>query len=115
MKENDTDMLDPLAKNRLSDYEKQVVEDAQNAGNSPNSTAAAGNTTGASGFNTGRGGESATGTAASYTGSLNRTVIPGEIASAESDAPGGDSDISGGLANMGETVNAANELESYNK
>ncbi len=34
---------------------------------------------------------------------------------AKPEAPSGDSDISGGLANLGETVNAANELNDYNK
>ncbi len=34
---------------------------------------------------------------------------------AKSKAPPGASDISGSLANLGETVNAANKLNDYNK
>jgi hypothetical protein len=114
MIKNKTDMLDPVAENDLSEYEKQVVEDAKNAGNSPQSFGAAGNTTNTTGDGKGRG-EDALSSTAARVGALNRTTVPGEIGAIETDEPGGDSDVSGGVANLAENTEAPVEQNEYNR
>ncbi len=95
-----TDLLDPSAKNDLSDFERQVVEDAQNAGKNPESAAS------------GRDDDDLT--AARDTGGIIEQTIDSEAVE-EFGKPGGDSDISGGIPNLDETTKAKVEQNEYNK
>jgi hypothetical protein len=114
MIDNKADLLDPAAGSDSSEYEKEVVEDARNAGNGSRSTGAAGRTSGLNQFGSGRG-KDALSTTAGSVGALNRTVIPGETTSAESEAPGGGSDISGGEANLDAERDAPVEQNEFNR
>ena len=69
---NKTDLLDPASLSDRSDCEKEVIADAQNAGNGPS---------GRNADDTG--------------GVLRQTVNPEAIKADESGAPGGDSELSG--------------------
>jgi hypothetical protein len=94
-----TDLLDPLAESDLSDYEKKVVEDAQNAGKGLESTdSTSGNKHPA---------------AKQDTGIIEQTVNSKAVAGFGQ--PGGDSDISGGVANLDETTDATVKQNEYNR
>ena len=110
MNDKRSELLDPAETNDLSEREKQVVKDAQNAGNSPKSAGAAGDTTG---MNKSR--KRGVASTAARLGDLNKTVIPGAMGAIESDAPGDDSDISGGIANLNNTTDAPVEQNPYNR
>jgi len=92
MIKNKTEMLDPTAGNDLSDYEKEVVEDAQNAGNSPKVV------------NEER----------DEKGVLQQTVSAEAIKAGETSVADGGSDISGGEANLDETAEFVAQNE-YNR
>lgn len=89
------DMLDPLAKNDISDYEKQVVEDAQNAGASSDKIEALRNNTESPG---------------GITGQTIDTEALKDIGN-----PGGESDLTGGIANLDATTRAPVEQNEYNR
>ena len=109
MKDKRSELLDPAATTDLSEREKQVVKDAQNTGNNPKSAGAAGSTTGMN-----QSGKSSLSSTAARFGDLNKTVIPGAMGVIESTAPGGDTDISGGVANLDDTTDAPVEQNRYN-
>lgn len=94
MNKNQTDLLDPLAKNDLSDYEKQVVEDAQNVGVSTDAT------------------EALTDNAEGTGGIIGQTLDADALD--EIGKPGGESDMTGGIANLDETTKAPVEQNEYN-
>lgn len=100
MTKNDkTDLLDPLAKNNLSDYEKEALEDAQNAGKNLESTVP---------------GESDGDlTASRATGGIIEQTIDSEAVEGFG-RPGGDSDISGGIPNLDETAGRQVRQNEYN-
>lgn len=85
---NKADLLDPLAVEHLSEYERSVVEGAQNAGHGPRN------------LNTEKIGQK------NRAGALQQTIIPSAIMAAECGAPGGDSDISDGISNLTEALDA---------
>jgi hypothetical protein len=114
MNDNETNPLNPTAENDLSDYENRVAREAQTVGSSPQGTGAAGSTSGVSEKESSRG-EGTLGTAAARAGTLNRTTIPGEAFAAEPDEPGGDADISGGVANLDESAGTIADQNEYNK
>jgi hypothetical protein len=89
---NKTDLLDPTSLSDRTDREKEVIADAQNAGNSP--TVRNADDTG---------------------GVLRQTVNPEAIKADESGAPGGDSDLSGGIANLDETAGKLVDENEYNR
>ena len=88
-------MLDPTAKGDLSEYEKQVVEDAQNAGTSTDATEALTDRTEPEG------------------GPIGQTVDAKALK--EIGSPGGKSDLTGGIANLDETTRAEVEQNEYNR
>jgi hypothetical protein len=80
-----TDLLDPNALMDRSEYEKNVIDGAQNAGHGPKH------------LNTVSSGRS-------HSGALQQVVIPSAILAAELDAPGCCSDISDGKAELSECM-----------
>jgi hypothetical protein len=99
MNNNKTDLLDQPAKNDLSDYEKEVVENAQNAGKNLESTVPGRND-----------GDL---TAEHDTGGIIEQTIDSEAVEGLG-KPGGDSDISGGIANLDETAGRQVNQNQYN-
>jgi hypothetical protein len=89
---NKTDLLDPASLSGRSDREKKVIADAQNAGNGP-----------------------AVRNAEDTGGVLRQTVSPEAIKADETGAPGGDSDLSGGIANLDETAGKLVHENEYNR
>jgi len=89
---NKTDLLDPTAESNRSDYEKEVVEDAQNAGNSPKFV----------------------NTESDENGILQQTISAEAIKNDETSVADGSSDISGGEANLDETATAVGQ-NKYNR
>jgi hypothetical protein len=77
---NKAELLDPVALRNRSDYERNVIEGAHNAGHGPRFA----NTERYSG------------------GALQQVINPAAIRAAECGAPGCDSDISDGIASIGE-------------
>ena len=80
-----TELLDPNALEDRSEYEKNVIDGAQNAGHGPKY------------LNTESSGRY-------HSGALQQVVIPSAILAAELDAPGCCSDISDGKAELAECV-----------
>ena len=80
------DLLYPAALENLSEYEKSLVDGAQNAGNSPRH------------MNLDKTG------AASSAGTLQQIINPAAIRAAECGAPGCDSDISDGIGSLAEAI-----------
>lgn len=87
-----TELLDPTSVNDLSKREKEIVEDAQDVGNNPEF------------INTDRNSE----------GALQQTVNPEAIKADQTGAAGGDSDFSGGVANLDETAGKIVDENEYN-
>lgn len=93
------DLLDPLAVDNLSDYEREVVADAQNAGKNLESTVPKeGGDNLLEGHDTG--------------GIIEQTVNSKAVEGFGQ--PGGESDISGGIANLDETAGKKVEQNRYN-
>lgn len=95
-----TDLLDPLAEDNLSPFEEKVVEDAQNAGKNLASTVpkeADDNLQ--TGHDTG--------------GIVEQTINSRAVAGFGQ--PGGESDISGGIANFDETAGNIVDENKYNE
>lgn len=88
-------MLDPTAKGNLSEYEKQVVRDAQNVGTSTDAT------------------EALTDKTESMSRSIKQTINAEALA--EIGSPGGESDLTGGIANLDETTRAKVKQNEYNR
>ena len=80
-----TELLDPGALSDRSEYERRVIDGAQNAGHGPKH------------INTDNSGRY-------HAGALQQVVIPGAIMAAELDAPGCCSDISDGKADLCECI-----------
>ena len=95
-----TDLLDPLSKNDLSNYEKEVVEDAQNAGKGLESTVP------------GSGDEHVLGlhnTGGAFEQTINSKAVEGF------GQPGGETDTTGGIANLDETAGKIVDENEYNR
>jgi hypothetical protein len=99
MIKNKTDLLDPTAESDLSEYEKQVVEDARNAGKNLESTVP---------------GESDGDLTAEHKmgGIIEQTVDSKAVEGFGK--PGGDTDVSGGIANLEETAGEKVVQNEYN-
>ena len=99
MIKNKTDLLDPTAESELSEYEKEVVEDARNAGKNLESTVP---------------GESDNDLTADHeTGGIIEQTIDSKAVEGFGQ-PGGETDISGGIANLDETAGKKVEQNEYN-
>src|SRR5688572_11307282 len=85
---NKADLLDPSAIDHLSEYERSVVDGAQNAGHGPRH------------LNLEKTGEQ------NFAGSLQQVIIPAAIRAAEYGPPGGNSDISDGISDLREALAA---------
>jgi len=94
-----TDLLDPLAVNDLSDYEKEVVKDAQHDGKGLESTIP------------GSGDEHLLGN--HNTGGVVEQTINSKAVEGFGQ-PGGESDFTGGIANLDETAGKIVDENKYN-
>ena len=99
MIKNKTDLLDPSAESDLSDYKKEVVEDAENAGKGLKSTVpGSGDKNLTANHNTG--------------GVIEQTVDSKAVEGFGQ--PGGETDVSGGVANLDETAGKVVDQNEYN-
>lgn len=87
-----TELPDPTSVNNLSEREKEIVEDAHDAGNNPEF------------INTDK----------NIGGELQQTVNPEAIEADQTGAAGGDSDVSGGVANLDEIAGKIVGENEYN-
>jgi hypothetical protein len=117
MNNEHSDLLDQNALKPLTEQEREAVGEAQRAGGSQSSgdTSAADLAraiTASSEKAVGNDGENA---APITEGTLNQTIFPGEIEASVGGETGNETDFTGGIANIAETINAPAKQNDYDR